>query len=103
MPKAAATPAIAAATTMRNTARAITFPRQRAGRRAIGLVNCIVEFGLLGCERLRFMRSMRVAGYEAPAASQPRRVLCRRETKVLPPTFASNLRHLIRQFVRIEH
>src|SRR6476646_3571853 len=43
MPKAAATAASNAATTMRNRARAITLPRQRAGRRAIGLVGCIAE------------------------------------------------------------
>ena len=38
-----ATAASNAAATMRNRARAITLPRQRAGSRAIGLVGCIAE------------------------------------------------------------
>src|SRR5262245_39337984 len=90
MPKAAATAASNAATTMRNTARAITLPRQRAGRRPNGLIGCIAEFSAL-CLSRPPDASVYLDGAAPTPGRQPAASAAPPGNESLTPAFVSSL------------
>src|SRR5215475_5986983 len=97
MPKAAATAATNAAMTMRNTARAITLPRQRAGRRAMGLVGFIAEFSAPYLSPPRLPNADDSGSYarrDGPAGRL--RVLRPEKRRSYLRRFVSNLHHFVR-------